>query len=98
YRSLGTVSIPDLAFSAQSYIARSLAELAIEKAYDLGISTVGFTGGVACNEHITNIMKSVVEDHGLKFITHNMVPPGDGGISLGQAVAAAYRVKNSNRS
>ncbi len=91
YRNLGKASIPDLAFSAQSYIARSLAELALQKASDLGIATIGFTGGVACNEHISNIIRSVVESNGLTFISHDLVPPGDGGISLGQAVVAAQR-------
>lgn len=91
YRNLGRASIPDMAFSAQSYVARSLAELAVQKASELSISTVGFTGGVACNERISNTIRSVVESNGLTFISHDLVPPGDGGISLGQAVVAAQR-------
>jgi len=91
YRNLGKATIPDLAFSAQSYIARSLAELAVQKATDLGISAIGFTGGVACNEHISNSIRSAVESGGLTFISHDPIPPGDGGISLGQAVVAAQR-------
>ncbi len=83
------VKISDLALSAQSYIARSLAELAVDCAINEGINTVGFTGGVACNQYITNMIKHKIEESGLTFLSHDKVPPGDGGISLGQAVIAA---------
>jgi len=86
-------SVADLAFSAQSYIARSLAQLASEKAKQLDIDVVGFSGGVAYNEHVSSIIGKVVEENGLRFVVHELVPPGDGGISFGQAVAAAWQLK-----
>jgi len=86
-------SIGDLAFSAQFYIARSLAQLASEKARQLGIDVVGFSGGVAYNEHVTSTIRRVVEAKGLRFVVHELVPPGDGGISFGQAVAAAWQIE-----
>jgi hydrogenase maturation protein HypF len=89
YSNLGKVSIPDLAFSAQSYLARSLAKISVEYALSEDISAVGFTGGVAVNEDISNIIRSEVEANGLVFLSHDKVPPGDGGISLGQAIVAA---------
>ncbi|MFQ6095193.1 MAG: carbamoyltransferase HypF [Candidatus Bathyarchaeia archaeon] len=79
----------DLAYSAESYIARGLAQLAIEEAERLSVKTVGFSGGVAYNEHITNTIRRVVKKNGLDFFVHHDVPPGDGGISFGQAVSAA---------
>ncbi|WP_455369472.1 carbamoyltransferase HypF [[Eubacterium] cellulosolvens] len=81
--------ISDLALSAQSYIARSLAELAIECAISEGVEVIGFTGGVACNSYITNMIRLKVEKSGLNFLSHDKVPPGDGGVSLGQAIVAA---------
>ena len=86
-------SSADLAFSAQSYIARSLAQLASEEAERLGVSAIGFSGGVAYNEHITLTIRSVVEKNGLRFFVHELVPPGDGGVSFGQAVAAAWQME-----
>jgi hydrogenase maturation protein HypF len=80
----------DLAFSAQSYIARGLATLAIEKAQELGVKNVGFTGGVAYNQHITLTIRKTVEEAGIRFFVHRLVPPGDGGLSFGQAVVAAF--------
>ena len=80
----------DLAFSAQSYLARGLALLAIEKAQELGVKNIGFSGGVAHNQHITLTIKKTVEEAGFRFFVHQLVPPGDGGISFGQAVVAAF--------
>ena len=81
--------VPDLAYSAQSYMARSLGMSAIAVAEELGLKTIGFTGGVACNEAIMRILKVTVENEGFRFLVHKLVPPGDGGLSFGQAVVAA---------
>ncbi|NIU38773.1 carbamoyltransferase HypF [Candidatus Bathyarchaeota archaeon] len=84
-------SVADLAYSAQSYLAKSLAHLAVEEAERLNVNYIGFSGGVAYNEHITATIKRVVEGNGFKFLVHNRVPPGDGGISFGQAIAAVFQ-------
>ena len=80
----------NLARAAHEYLAEGLAALAIEKAQRKGVKNVGFTGGVACNEIITSIMRRAVESSGLKFLVHEAVPPGDGGTSFGQAVVAGF--------
>jgi hydrogenase maturation protein HypF len=80
----------DLAFSAQNYIARSLAELAVKKAQELGVNTIGFSGGVAYNEHISVTIQRIVEKSGKKIAFHEYVPPGDGGTSFGQAIVAGF--------
>jgi hydrogenase maturation protein HypF len=80
----------DLAYSAHAYLARGLATLAIEKALENSVRTVGFSGGVACNEILVLTMRTVVEDSGLEFLVHDVVPPGDGGLSFGQAVVAGF--------
>lgn len=83
-------SAADLAFSAQSYLAKALAQFAVEEANRLGIDTIGFSGGVVYNEHITLAIKSIIEENKLRFVTHRLVPPGDGGISFGQVMAASW--------
>jgi hydrogenase maturation protein HypF len=80
----------DLAYSMHSYLARGLAELAIEKAEDNGIRTVGFSGGAACNQILTSIMRKAVKTAGLQFLVHEAIPPGDGGVSFGQAVVGGF--------
>jgi len=80
----------DLAYSAHAYLGKGLATLAIEKALEKGVKTVGFSGGVACNEILVSVMRRVVEASGLEFMVHEAVPPGDGGLSFGQAVVAGF--------
>ncbi|WP_455367269.1 carbamoyltransferase HypF [[Eubacterium] cellulosolvens] len=80
----------DLAYSAQVYIGRAFAELAIEEADRLGLHDIGFTGGVAYNAHIAQEIRKQVEKVDLNFRLQKNVPCGDGGIALGQAYAASY--------
>jgi len=82
-------SVGDLAYSVQSYLAKGLAQLAVEEAERLGVKAIGFSGGVAYNEHITQNIRKAVEEAGFNFFVHSLVPPGDGGISFGQAVAVS---------
>jgi hydrogenase maturation protein HypF len=89
YIGLGRVSVADLAYSAHAYVARGLAELAIQKAAEVGTNNVGFTGGAACNQLLAKTMRRKVEAEGLRFYVHEAVPAGDGGVSFGQAVVAS---------
>jgi hydrogenase maturation protein HypF len=88
FNNVGKHSVSDLAYSVESYLARGLALVAVDEAKRVGLDIVGFSGGVAYNEHMTQTMREVLAESGLKFIVHDQVPPGDGGISLGQALAA----------
>jgi hydrogenase maturation protein HypF len=80
----------DLAYSAHAYLAKGLVALAIEKALENNVNTVGFSGGVACNGILALIMRKIVEHAGLRFLIHESVPPGDGGLSFGQAVVGGF--------
>jgi hydrogenase maturation protein HypF len=88
-KGLDPKKVRDLAFSAQNYLALGLAEFASEIAISEGVRDVVFTGGVAYNEQITATIRRIVENNGLRFYMNTKVPPGDGGLSLGQAVIAA---------
>jgi hydrogenase maturation protein HypF len=83
-------STADLAYSAHAYLARGLAGIAIEKAQELGVDAVGFSGGAACNQILTEVMRRAVEAAGLRFLVHEAVPAGDGGVSFGQAVVGGF--------
>jgi hydrogenase maturation protein HypF len=78
----------DLAYSAQLYLARGLAQLAIQQANCVGTKNIGFSGGVAYNQQITTAIKEIVQKNKLNFFTHQKLPAGDGSISFGQAYAA----------
>jgi hydrogenase maturation protein HypF len=80
----------DLAYSAHAYLAKGLATLAIEKARENSIKTVGFSGGAACNQILAVTMREFVEKEGLRFLVHEAIPAGDGGLSFGQAVVGGF--------
>jgi hydrogenase maturation factor HypF (carbamoyltransferase family) len=37
-------------------------------------------------------MRKIVEKAGLRFVVHEVVPPGDGGLSFGQAVVGGFSI------
>ena len=74
----------DLAFAAQWHLGLGLADIACRIAHERGTDYVGFSGGVALNRIITDAVMKRVHDNDLKSLIHKQVPPGDGGISIGQ--------------
>jgi hydrogenase maturation protein HypF len=55
-----------------------------------GLETVILSGGVFLNALLTSEVCSRLRQDGFRVYRHHLVPPGDGGLSLGQlAVAAA---------
>jgi hydrogenase maturation protein HypF len=55
-----------------------------------GVKAVGFSGGAACNQILERVMRRTVEATGLKFLVHDAIPSGDGGVSFGQAVVGGF--------
>jgi hydrogenase maturation protein HypF len=90
FENVGKTSTADLAYSAHAYLAKGLASLAVEKALEHGVKNVGFSGGAACNQILAEIMRRTVETAGLRFLVHEAIPAGDGGVSFGQAVVGGF--------
>jgi hydrogenase maturation protein HypF len=90
FEGIDRVSVEDLAHSVHAYLGRGLAELAIQAANAQKTKNVGLTGGVACNQLLAGYMRQGIEAAGLGLYVHTRVPPGDGGISFGQVVAASF--------
>ena len=78
-------SIHDVAATAQEALAQGIVTLAIKIAKEQRIESIALSGGVAYNDHITSRIRESVEADGYKFFTNQLVPCGDGGVSLGQA-------------
>ncbi len=83
-----------IAVAGQKAVSIGLAKLAIESAREKGIKTIGATGGVFYNEAITSHIKDAIEKEGFEFIQHINSCPGDGSVSLGQAIVAGVNLKN----
>ena len=58
------------------------------------LSEVALSGGVWQNLTLLKKSVSLLEGKGLKVYTHRKVPSNDGGVALGQAVIAAFQLKN----
>ncbi len=62
---------------------------ACEKAREeTGINTVALSGGVYQNKLLLDYSVTMLEERGFHVLRHHLLPPNDGGISLGQAVEA----------
>jgi hydrogenase maturation protein HypF len=71
---------------------RATAEAAAGIARGRGLATVALTGGVFQNARLTRIVATALRAEGCEVLLHRSVPPGDGGISVGQAAVAAHRL------
>lgn len=67
-------------------LARALATMAGRAARKLGVNSVGLSGGVLQNATLARLLPLALAEQGLTALTHHELPPGDGGLSLGQAV------------
>jgi hydrogenase maturation protein HypF len=56
------------------------------------LNTVCLSGGTFQNACLATSLEHQLQCEGFEVYTHSQVPPGDGGVSLGQAVVAAHRV------
>lgn len=74
-----------IAAAAQRTLGESLAKIAVEEAQERGIKNIGVSGGVFYNDSITKSVRKTVAGEKLSFLKHEKIPPGDGGISAGQA-------------
>ena len=57
-----------------------------------GVSAVALSGGVFQNTLLLRLVERDLQESGFETIRHHLVPPNDGGLSLGQAVCAAARM------
>ena len=57
-----------------------------QTARQTGISVVALSGGVMQNSLLGLLLPQALHRQGLNVLTHHELPPGDGGLSLGQAV------------
>jgi hydrogenase maturation protein HypF len=71
-------------------VAQGLRDAVIDLGASYHSETVVLSGGVFQNELLLADFKEVTATTSLKIWTNHLVPPNDGGISLGQAALAAF--------
>jgi hydrogenase maturation protein HypF len=84
--------VNDLAALFHEQFARAWCDVALRASTTCGIRTVALSGGVFCNELLTRRLTELLESNGLRVLRNQLVPPNDGGISLGQAAIASARL------
>jgi len=75
----------------------TLVESLVAVARWVGEERVVLTGGCFQNRYLTERAVQRLRAEGFRPYWHQRVPPNDGGIALGQAVAACCRIKESMR-
>ena len=70
-------------------MARMIADVGSRLALRAGARYVALTGGVFQNARLLHATAMALESAGITVLVHRRVPCNDGGLALGQAVAAA---------
>ena len=81
---------PLLAAGFHEALGRASAAVASRLARAHGLDTVALTGGVFQNARLTEVVETALAAEGLQVLVHQVVPPNDGGISVGQAAIGAF--------
>ncbi len=87
-RRLNGENILDLARFFHESLAEMTAQICEELSLKSKIKTVALSGGVFQNSLLSSLTFDNLNRCGLKVLRHELIPPNDGGICLGQAVNA----------
>ena len=93
-----TAGIPLGLISANFHATLSQAtlDICLQARSETGLTTVGLTGGVFQNALLTRMVLEKLERHSFRVLTHQMVPPNDAGLALGQTVIGREQLRISS--
>ena len=81
----------DIAAAFHSELAKTFARVALKIAKTNNIDKIGLTGGVSYNKLFSQQVKDTVLKEGFNFLEHEIIPPGDSGISTGQLIGGYFK-------
>ena len=89
--------IPSAQISARFHatLVAVVGEICSRVRAETGISIIALSGGVMQNCLLTEAVIAHLEKDDFIVLTHSLVPPNDGGLSLGQAAVAAARLQDA---
>jgi hydrogenase maturation protein HypF len=91
---VGGVTIAEISARFHATLVAVVGEICTRVRLATGISTVALSGGVFQNRLLTEGAIAALVRNDFSVLTHSLVPPNDGGLSLGQAAVAAARLQN----
>ncbi|MBQ3392821.1 MAG: carbamoyltransferase HypF [Lachnospiraceae bacterium] len=83
----------ELAYRFHAGLADLVAEACLRACERTGIGTAALSGGCFQNKMLLQMVQERLAGRGMEVLVHSMIPPSDGGIALGQAVAAMERLR-----
>jgi hydrogenase maturation protein HypF len=89
------ISQPVIATNFHKSLANAIVEMVKNLRRENVVNQVVLSGGVFQNSILLQQLSKRLEALGINILTHSLVPSNDGGLSLGQAVIAAARLKSS---
>jgi len=90
-RRMNGENICDLARLFHERLAEMTTQMIFELSGRTKIKIVALSGGVFQNSLLTMLVTEKLQRAGLKILRHELIPPNDGGICIGQAVFAAEK-------
>lgn len=88
-------AVPLIAWHFHVSLAEMLAQAAQAASRQTGLTTIALSGGVFQNRLLLELLIARLHRMGLRVYINQRVPPNDGGISLGQAAVAAWRLRQA---
>ena len=90
--ALAGVDAGRLAYEFHSALADMITTGCENAREKTGLEVCALSGGVFQNQLLTGMCVLKLRERGFRVLLHSLLPPNDGGIALGQAVAAMYRL------
>jgi len=91
YRS--HVAVPRIAARFHNTVVSMVRGVCSQMREAVGVERVALSGGVWQNMTLLQTCVRMLRDDGFDVLFHTQVPPNDGGLCLGQAVIASYRLR-----
>ena len=81
-----------LSFWFHERLAEMVRAVSLQAGEQTGLNTAALSGGVYQNQLLVRLSCEKLRKEGFQVLTHSLLPPNDGGIALGQAVAAMRKI------
>lgn len=88
----------EIAAGFHTMLARAITGSCAAAREESGVSTAALSGGCFQNRRLTEQTRERLESRGFEVLLHRRVPPNDGGLALGQAAVAAWKLSRKGTS